>query len=251
MLMTVRKMTIDELAREGGTTTRNVRAYQTRGVLDPPEIVGRIGYYNDDHLTRLKLISRLQQRGFGLQAINDLLSAWDSGANLSDVLGFSDALMEPWTDEVPETITQAQLEQIFPEVTADPNLIKQAIELELLSKDGDQFKVSSPRLMKVGQELVSVGIPLAVVLGQAGLMKSDTQDIAWRLVAMFGAYVWEPFVQGMTPERTLFDITEILMRTRPLAAEAVGVFLAQAMQKATEAMANFEDPAGSPDQEQE
>lgn len=235
-------MTIDELARQGGTTTRNVRAYQTRGVLDPPEIIGRIGYYNENHLTRLKLISRLQQRGFGLQAINDLLSAWDSGASLSDVLGFSDALMAPWTDEVPETITRAQLEEMFPELLKDPNLLKQAIDLELLREEGDGFTVSSPRLMKVGAELVSVGIPLSVVLGQAALLKSDTEDIAWRLVAMFSAYIWEPFVAGKTPDRTLTDITEILQRTRPLAAEAVAVFLAQAMQKATEGIAHFEPP---------
>lgn len=236
-------MTIDELARQGGTTTRNVRAYQTRGVLDPPEIVGRIGYYGDEHLTRLKLISRLQDRGFGLQAINDLLCAWDSGANLSDVLGFSDALMEPWTDEVSEAITKEELEGLFPEITSNPDLLKQAIELDLLSEDGEGYRVSSPRLAKVGAELVSVGIPLSVVLGQAALLKSDTQDIAWRLVAMFGAYVWEPFVQGKTPERSLMDITDILQRTRPLASEAVAVFLARAMQGATEAMANFEDPA--------
>lgn len=246
MPMTDEKMTIDELARQGGTTTRNVRAYQTRGVLDPPEIVGRIGYYNEQHLTRLKLISRLQQRGFGLQAINDLLSSWDSGANLSDVLGFSDALMAPWTDEAPETITRAELEQMFPDLASDPALLEQAIQLDLLSEHGDGYRIASPRLVKVGTELVSVGIPLAVVLGQAALLKSDTEDIAWRLVAMFGAYVWEPFVQGKTPERSLTDITEILQRTRPLAAEAVAVFLARAMQKATEAMANFEDPAYRP-----
>jgi len=79
-----------------------------------------------------------------------------------------------------------------------------------------------------------------VVLGQAALLKSDTEDIAWRLVAMFSAYVWEPFVAGKTPERTLTDITDILQRTRPLAAEAVAVFLARAMQKATEGMATWE-----------
>ena len=77
--------TIDELAREAGTTTRNVRAYQTRGVLNPPQIINHIGYYTDEHLTRLKLISRLQQRGFGLQAINDLLSAHDTGSSLSEM----------------------------------------------------------------------------------------------------------------------------------------------------------------------
>ncbi len=229
------KMTIDELAREAGTTTRNVRAYQTRGVLNPPEIVGRIGYYTEDHLTRLRLISRLQQRGFGLQAINDLLSAWDTGSSLSDVLGFSDALMAPWTDEVPESVSREKLEELFPEIKTDPSLIHKAVELDLLAPDGDAWRIPSPRLMKVGAQLVSVGIPLAVVLKQAELMKSDIEGMAWRLVAMFNMFIWEPFVSGQTPERSLTDITKILQDMRPLAAEAVSVFLARAMQSATEA----------------
>ncbi len=229
------KMTIDELARQAGTTTRNVRAYQTRGVLDPPEIVGRIGYYNERHLTRLRLISRLQQRGFGLQAINDLLSAWDHGSSLSDVLGFSDALMAPWTDEVPESVSRAKLEELFPEIKRDPSLISKAVELDLLAPEGDGWRIPSPRLMKVGAQLVSVGIPLAVVLKQAELMKADIEGIAWRLVAMFNMFIWEPFVSGQTAERSLTDITKILQDMRPLASEAVSVFLARAMQSTTEA----------------
>ncbi|MDP8987506.1 MAG: MerR family transcriptional regulator, partial [Actinomycetota bacterium] len=38
-------MTIDDLAREAGCTTRNIRSYQTLGLLPPPSIVGRVGYY--------------------------------------------------------------------------------------------------------------------------------------------------------------------------------------------------------------
>ena len=231
------KMTIDELAREAGTTTRNVRAYQTRGVLSPPEIVGRIGYYNDDHLTRLRLISRLQQRGFGLQAINDLLSAWDTGSSLSDVLGFSDALLAPWSDEVPQSVTRTELEEMYPEIRNDPSLISKAVELDLLAPEGEGWRIPSPRLMKVGAQLVSVGIPLGVVLKQAELMKADIEGIAWRLVAMFNMFIWEPFVSGQTPERSLTDITKILQELRPLAAEAVSVFLARSMQGATEAVA--------------
>ncbi len=229
------KMTIDELAREAGTTTRNVRAYQTRGVLDPPQIIGRIGYYSEEHLTRLRLISRLQQRGFGLQAINDLLSAHDTGSSLGDVLGFSDALMAPWTDEVPEEITRVELEEKFPEIKDDESLINKAVALDLLAPKDGGWSIPSPRLMRVGAQLVSVGIPLAVVLKQAELMKVDIDSLSWRLVAMFGMYIWEPFVSGSTPDRELADITKILQELRPLAAEAVSVFLARAMQNATEA----------------
>jgi len=43
-------MTIDELARAAGTTVRNVRVYQDRGLLAPPERRGRLGLYGPDHL---------------------------------------------------------------------------------------------------------------------------------------------------------------------------------------------------------
>ena len=80
--------TIDELAALAGTTTRNVRAFQSRGLLPAPRLVGRTGRYDDGHRTRLEAILRLQQRGFSLAAIADLASAWERSATLDDVLGF-------------------------------------------------------------------------------------------------------------------------------------------------------------------
>ena len=79
-------LTIDELAREAGVTTRNIRAYQTRGLLPSPRMEGRVGYYDDGHLARLRYIASLQERGFSLAAIQCLLEAWDQGAGLRDVL---------------------------------------------------------------------------------------------------------------------------------------------------------------------
>jgi DNA-binding transcriptional MerR regulator len=49
------KMTIGELARRTGMTIRNIRAHQTRGILPPPEVHGRTGYYNEDHVARIEL----------------------------------------------------------------------------------------------------------------------------------------------------------------------------------------------------
>ena len=94
-------MTIDQLAREAGVTTRSIRAYQTSGLLPHPRLSGRVGVYDDGHLARLRYIAHLQERGFSLAAIRDLLTAWEQGRSLSDVLGFEDALTAPWTDEAP------------------------------------------------------------------------------------------------------------------------------------------------------
>jgi hypothetical protein len=56
-------LTIDQLAREAGTTVRNVRAYQERGLLPPPDREGRVGVYGEGHLARLRLIASLAERG--------------------------------------------------------------------------------------------------------------------------------------------------------------------------------------------
>lgn len=83
--------TVDELARRSGISTRTIRAHQSAGLLPRPRLDGRTGYYGPDHLRRLGVITRLQQRGYSLAAIADLLAAWDHGRTLGDVLGLDRA----------------------------------------------------------------------------------------------------------------------------------------------------------------
>ena len=66
-------MTIDELAQRTGMTVRNIRAHQSRGLVPPPEVRGRTGYYGDDHVGRVELIQELQADGFNLESIRKLL----------------------------------------------------------------------------------------------------------------------------------------------------------------------------------
>ena len=44
------------LAERAAMTVRNVRAYSTRGLIEPPRLEGRTGYYGESHLQRLILI---------------------------------------------------------------------------------------------------------------------------------------------------------------------------------------------------
>jgi len=80
-------LTVDQLARLAGTTTRNVRAYQTLGLLPRPTLRGRTGLYRRDHLDRLRAILRLQRQGFSLGAVGSLFAAWEQGLTLAQVLG--------------------------------------------------------------------------------------------------------------------------------------------------------------------
>jgi DNA-binding transcriptional MerR regulator len=228
-------MTVDELARRGGTTTRNVRNYQTQGLLPPPTLVGRTGYYDEGHLGRLRLIAQLQQQGFSLAGIAELLKAWEAGKSLADLLGFEHALTAPWTDEEPEVWTLAELVELFPEAASDPALGIRAIQLGLIVPQQDGFLVPSPSLLRSGAELAAVGVPLADTQDALAALRDDMARIAARFVGMFERYVWKPFVEaGMPPER-LPEVTDALRRVRPLAAVSVQATLAQAMQRATAA----------------
>ena len=67
------RLTIGELAEAAGMTVRNVRNHRSRGLLGPPALVARTGYYGAEHLERLKLIRAMQAEGFNLEAIRCLL----------------------------------------------------------------------------------------------------------------------------------------------------------------------------------
>ena len=77
-------MTIEELSMRSGVTTRNIRSYQSRALLPPPvnRPQERAAFYTNDHLARLRLVNRLQKRGFSLAGIADLLSAWGEGKSI-------------------------------------------------------------------------------------------------------------------------------------------------------------------------
>ena len=113
-------------------TVRNVRAHQSRGLLPPPEVRGRTGYYGEEHVTRIELIRELQDDGFNLELIRRLLeSAGSSGA----ALRFTRALRGPYGDEEPEIITAEELAERWG--SNDPKLAKRAQELGIMRSLGD------------------------------------------------------------------------------------------------------------------
>ena len=66
-------LTIDELARRTGMTVRNIRAHQSRGLIPPPQVRARTGYYGPDHVARIELIQELQADGYSLDLIRRIL----------------------------------------------------------------------------------------------------------------------------------------------------------------------------------
>jgi len=222
---------IDELAREAGTTVRNVRAYQDRGLLPPPRRSGRVGLYTDAHLARLRLIGQLRERGYTLGNIAELVSAWERGQDIGELLGLEAALVQPWSDEQAMTISLEDLNELFGE---DDDALREAVKLGLLEPEddgGQQFRVPSPRLLHAGAELVAAGIPLDAVLNHARQLARDTDRIAARFVELVSANVFEPYGDRPFPAKDVPRLAELLRRLRPLAETTVDAYLARAMER--------------------
>jgi len=229
---------IDELARHAGTTVRNVRLYQERGLLPPPRREGRRGLYGRDHLRRLRLVLALLARSYPLTAIRELLEAWEAHRSLGDVLGFEEALTAPFTDAPPRQVTLEELATLFPDGT--PALLLRAAELGVIAPSGDHFVAPSPTLFDAGVELAADGVPMDAVLDAAQAIQSATDQLAQRFVALFRDHVWQPFVDAGMPAGELPRITDALQRQRPLATQAVVAALAEALQRHTDAAADAE-----------
>src|SRR5215471_21145877 len=113
------RYTVDELARASGLNTSTIRLYRQRGLLPPPQMEGRIGYFDEGHVARLRLIGELQERGFSLAAIKDLVESWESGRDLQEVLGVERALARPIAMQ---SMPKRELERRLPDLKKNPQL---------------------------------------------------------------------------------------------------------------------------------
>src|SRR5271166_6403077 len=152
---------IDDLARLAGTTTRNVRVYRDRGLVPPPLRVGRIALYNDTHLTRLRLITSMLNRGYNIAHVREMLSAWEEGKNIGDVLGLETALAGSWATEKPETVPLAEARRMIADAAAFDRLVGLGlIRIEHSPERGDDATIVRPKLIEAFNEIRQYGVSI-------------------------------------------------------------------------------------------
>ncbi|WP_330269704.1 MerR family transcriptional regulator [Streptomyces griseorubiginosus] len=199
---------MEELARLAGITVRTLRFYRERKLIPPPRREGRIAWYDDHHLARLRTIAALLERGHTLTGIAELAEALDHGKDVADVLGVTP------TEEEPVRLTPEELAARFEgEVTAE-NLAA-ALDLGYLGTDGDEIVHISRRLLDVSSALVREGIPLAEVLTAGKQVREHVDALA------------EMFADLVLRHTTEDD----LHRLRPLARSVVEAELSLALDR--------------------
>jgi DNA-binding transcriptional MerR regulator len=212
-------LTIDDLARRVQLPVRTIREYHTMRLLPPPERQGRLGLYGDRHVQRLRLITRLQRRGYSLAGIRDLLGAWESGTDLVTLLGVDES--QAALDETPLFLTRAELLGRLPAL--GEATLARASRIGLVRPHGeDHFLVRSPALLGLVADWVRAGVPLGEALDMLEVLTGDLGALARRLADLIVARIWEP----VSAAGRAGELPDLLRRGRPLLLQGAASTLA-------------------------
>jgi DNA-binding transcriptional MerR regulator len=229
-----RRITIDELAHELGVSSRNIRYYQTRGLLPAPTVEGRTGYYDDRHVERLRLIQELSAEGINLQAIGWLLGG-ASGVDSEELRRLKRAVLDGWVTEEPTELAAGDLARGLG-APADPDdpLIARAIALELVepTDDPDVWRVRLPAIIGAGTELRAMGAEVPRALDVLETMRTHAQAIADAYVELFDEAVLAPWDARGRPADEWAAVRTAVERVRPIAGEALLAVFNQVMSQA-------------------
>lgn len=227
------RYTIDELATATGIPSRTIRFYQSAGALPHPIKIGRVGYYGPEHVERLELIGRLQDRGLRIRAIKDLVDRIERGELVLDEwLGLGEQLQSSWSDDRPQVMTSAQLAELGAEPRAAPSaaggrldFLATLIRAGLIEPQGDDWLVHSPGLLHVVTQLERAGVNVEVAVGAGKILQKHSSKAASELASYFTEHAGNGFGSSLP------HITEVFRVLRPLGLEAVRLMFAREMEQ--------------------
>ncbi|MEU6833162.1 MerR family transcriptional regulator [Nocardia beijingensis] len=208
-------LTVEQVAARAGVPTSTVRMYQSKGLLHAPRRVGRTARYDSSHLQRLELVQRLQDRGFSLTSIAELLTAREQGATVADLL----ALPGGPEDWVPLGLGDIRL-MIKPKGLR-PSLLRKATQLGLI-----RWRRGRPQTRRwaltSGLRVAELDLPPSEVLDQIVQLRAHTDQIAADFGDIFERTLW-PRIQAASSETDQLDRIRALLQELTGLAEGVVV----------------------------
>jgi len=222
---------IDELARVSGVTTRNIRAYQERGLLPPPRRVGRVALFDDTHLARLKIISSMLERGYTSSNMLEMLTAWEHGRDLGSLLGLERALVPPAGDQaVTMTVTEAR------DLAGGEADLQRVVEAGLVEVSGSEARVLRPQLLAGFAEMRTHGLSTEALVDLYQQIDPAVARISELLVEAGAAQLAPRFLQGGGTSEDVSELVVLLTRFRTLALTSVTASLASAIEEQIESL---------------
>lgn len=242
------ELTVDQLAARVGMTVRNVRAYAARGLLPPPRLVGRTGWYGPEHVARLSLVRRLLAQGYTLAAVQRAVQD-EAGPGSASALELQRALVAPWAPDAPEDTDVAAIAARAGSDDLDQvrEVVDQLAGMGVVEPLGeDRLRVLDPALVDAGVRGVRLGLPAAALVAAQQRVVELVEQAAEAYVHMFQDTVWQDYLDAGSPADGWPAVQAIVEGLPPVAASAVlasfRTAMASAVSSAVEANLGMPDP---------
>ncbi len=176
---------IEQLARAAGVAVDTIRFYQGKGLLEAPRREGRVTWYGDTHVERLKRIKELQQQGFTLTVIQRFLAG--------ELEASDEALVAAVTrPSAPQTLTLGELAERSG--VAEPLLMSlQQAGLLVPIEGGDEalYPADDLEAIAAGMKLIAAGVPLGALMDLGKDYATAVDRTARKAVDLFDRHVRE------------------------------------------------------------
>ena len=217
-------MTIDELARHCGMTARNIRQWQTDGLIPPPERRGRVGIYSDDHLARINRIKELRTQGFPLDLIRRALNTPGMGDE-ADVRHLAAGTLAPFAGAERVRLTGAELGARLGDGVLGH---LQEAGLAESAGDGDAYMVDTAVLSFL-EAVSATGVSATAFASTLAKTHAHHRAIASLLAESAVDEVWRPFIEAGMPSGKWHDLADTVDRLREVGVAAQSYMFARAL----------------------
>ena len=176
---------IEQLARTAGVAVDTIRFYQGKGLLSAPRREGRVTWYGDSHLERLKRIKDLQQQGFTLTVIQRFLAG-----ELEDS---DEALVAAVTrPAAPAALTRAELAERsgVPEPLL-ANIEQAGLLVPIEGGEEPLYPADDLEAIAAGMKLLAAGGPVGALMELGKEHAAAVDRTAREAVDLFDRYVRE------------------------------------------------------------
>lgn len=206
---------LDDLARVSGVSSRNIRAYRERGLLDPPRRQGRSAFYDDYHLSQLKTINQLLRKGFTSAHIAEFFARMREGHDLAAILGIQQAILGDRGDDSREAAVALDLD---PDCDEAKRLVSHGLA-ELVDNEVSLIHPTMAEIVTRSTDQLSyVQMILRVVESTSGTV----DELAAALVAAVEEAIAQRYGAGYVPKPDEADeVAELIADYRDLGVAVV------------------------------
>jgi hypothetical protein len=178
-------------------------------------------------------------RGYNIAHVHEMLSAWEQGKNLGDMLGLESAIAGSWATERPERMSLADAKRLVNDDAAFERLVGNGvIRLDGEHEAGASATVVRPKLIEAFNEIRQYGISADKLVDIHEQLLPLIDEISGILVRAGVDHVAHRINPGasLPPNTEVAELITMLVRFRTQAVSAVSATLAFSIESTIESV---------------